>query len=535
MLDADYIIVGAGSAGCVVANRLSAQKQNTVTLIEAGGSDRQFWIQLPIGYGKTFYDKRVNWKYSTEPITAFNDRSSYWPRGKTLGGSSSINAMVYVRGQQRDFNDWEACGNPGWGANDVLPYFERIEAHSEHSSDEQSRLHITDPRNELHPLIDTWLDVATELGYEISKDFNRDRFEGLGHYHITTKDGRRNSTARAFLRPALGRPNLQLITHAHVIRVVFDGKKAIGMDYIQDNQLKSVRARREVILCAGAINTPQLLELSGVGDGALLQKFGIDVVSDNPAVGANLQDHIGVDYIYRSNVPTLNDVLTPLSGKIKVALRYLFARKGLLSLSVNQGGGFIRSNQNLTYPNLQLYFNPISYTRAPVGTRPLIKPDRFSAYILSVQPCRPTSRGTLHIQSPDPFVQPRIAPNYLATAEDTAEALEGCHLLRRLASTKVLSRITAEELTPGPEIQSDEQILDDFRNRADTIFHPVGTCAMGSDAQRCVVDGNLKVHGLQQLRVIDASIFPNLTSGNTNAPTLMVAEKGAEHILRDNP
>jgi len=532
VIDPDYIIVGAGSAGCTLANRLTKHNKHTVTLLEAGGSDKRFWIQVPIGYGKTFFDERVNWKYNTDPVPGLNDRVSYWPRGKVLGGSSSINAMVYVRGQANDFNDWAANGNQGWGAEDVLPYFERFEE-GYANLDSQDRLHVSDPRKDLHPLIQTWFDVGKEMQLPITSDFNREQFEGLGHYHITTKHGRRHSTARAFLKPALKRGNLALLTHAHVTRIRFDNKKAVGIDFIQDNQLKTLNAKREIILCGGAINSPQLLQLSGVGSAELLQQYSIDVIHHQPTVGKNLQDHIGINYYYRSRVPTLNDTLTPLTGKLRIGLQYLFSRRGVLSLSVNQGGGFVRSNSTVKQPNLQLYFSPLSYTKSAKGTRPLMHPDPFSAYILSFQPCRPSSRGFLNIQSPDPFTHPLIQPNYLSTNEDLAEVLEGCRLLRQLAATSALQKITQEEMQPGLKVQSDEALLQDFRTRADTVFHPIGTCAMGSDEARCVVDSKLRVHGLQQLRVVDASVFPNLTSGNTNAPTIMVAEKGAELILQD--
>lgn len=535
MSNPDFIIVGAGSAGCVLANRLSANGKHSVTLLEAGGTDKRFWIQLPIGYGKTFFDPKVNWKYTTNAVAGLNGRTSYWPRGKALGGSSSINAMVYIRGQARDFDDWAAQGNPGWSAAELMPYFEQFEdaAGYPNASAGSKDLHITDTLPDLHPLINTWFKAGEQAGYPTTKDFNRGTFEGIGYYRITTKHGRRHSTAQAFLEPARKRANLEVITHAHATRILFNGKQAEGVEYDHNGQLKHLKANREVIVCGGTINSPQLLQLSGVGDAALLNSLGIDVVIDKPSVGANLQDHIGINYYYKSRVPTLNDALTPISGKLKVSLQYLLKRRGILSLSVNQGGGFVRSNAAATHPNLQLYFNPISYTQAPAGKRPLMRPDPYSAYILSFQPCRPISRGYLKINSADPFKAPEIQPNYLSNNEDIADVLEGCHLMRALANTAALKEITSEELFPGPQVQSDEALLDDFKNRADTVFHPIGTCAMGNDISSCVVDHRLRVHGISGLRVIDASVFPNLTSGNTNAPTIMVAEKGAELILQD--
>lgn len=526
----DYLIVGAGSAGCLLANRLSADGRHQVTVLEAGGSDRRFWIQVPIGYGRTFYDERVNWCYETAPEPGLNGRRSYWPRGKVLGGSSSINAMVYIRGQRRDFDDWRDHGNPGWGADDVLPYFQRFEERAGLGGE----LHVHDPRAKLHPLVDTYLSATRSAGFKHTPDFNAfDSFEGTGTYHITTKAGRRHSTARAFLHPVSARDNLQVITHAHVTRVIFNGTKATGVEFERDGVLHRMDARREVILCGGAINSPQLLQLSGIGDADLLTGLDIPVLVNQPAVGANLQDHLGINYYFKSRVPTLNNDLNPWYGKLKAGLQYLINRGGHLSLSVNQAGGFVRTDSSLGAPNLQLYFTPISYTRAPEGTRPLMNPDPYPAFFLSFQPSRPTSRGSLRIRSTDPFEPPDISPNYLGTDEDIADALAGCRLMRELASQPALKDIILEELQPGPQAITDADLIEDFRARSDTVFHPVSTCIMGSDPARSVVGPDLKVHGVDGLRIIDASVFPNLTSGNTNAPTIMVAEKGADIILSE--
>lgn len=532
----DYVIVGAGSAGCVLANRLTANGRHRVLLIEAGGSDRRFWIRTPIGYGRTFYDNRVNWMYLTEPDPETNARVSYWPRGKVLGGSSSINAMVYIRGQPGDFDDWEAAGNPGWGWKHVLPYFQKAENNALGGGDLRGvggPIDVADASASMHPLCQVYLRGCAELGFEIVKDMNGPRNECVGLYQITTKNGVRASAATAYLRPAMGRPNLRVVTEAHTTRILFEGSKAVGVEYVRGGQTERALAGREVILSAGSANSPQLLQLSGVGPAALLRRHGIPVVKDMPAVGKNLQDHLGMDYLYRSRLPTLNDQLYPWHGKLRAGLRYVLTRRGPLSLSVNQGGGFIRTRSDLTRPNLQLYFSPVSYLKAPPGTRPLMNPDPYSAFLLGFSTCRPLSRGHIEIGSANPFAPPKIHPEYLTAPEDLAELLDGVRFMRKLAATPAMRSIIEAELKPGPEVQSEEELIEDIRKRCGTVFHPVGTCMMGADVARSVVDSRLRVHGLAGLRVIDASIFPNVTSGNTNAPTIMVAEKAADIVLAD--
>ena len=532
----DYVIVGAGTAGCVLADRLSADGKARVLLLEAGGSDRTIWIQLPIGYGRTFFDPRVNWMYDTEAIAALDGRASYWPRGKVIGGSGSINAMVHVRGQPHDFDDWAAAGNPGWGWSDVLPWFVKSEDHHHGASDWHGAggpQRVSDITDLAHPLCRTFVAAGEALGFAASPDFNGERSEGVGIFHFNTRKGRRASTANEYLRPALKRRNLELRTKAHATRILFEGKRAVGLEYRRGNRLEQVRATREVILSGGAINSPQLLMLSGIGPAPLLRSLGIDPVVDAPAVGQNLQDHLAVSYFYKTSVPTLNDVLSPLSGKIRAGLHYLLNRGGPLSMSVNQGGGFVRAAPDDPRVNLQLYFSPVSYTKSPLSARKLLNPDPFSAFLLSFNSCRPTSRGHLHIASPDPFAPPTIHPNYLATDRDLAEARTGCRLLRTLAATAPLADIIIEELVPGKHLHTDDDLLADFRARADTVYHPSSTCMMGPDAATAVVDARLRVHGVDGLRVVDASIFPTITSGNINAPTVMVAEKGAAMILED--
>jgi choline dehydrogenase len=531
MDDFDYIIVGAGTAGCVVANRLSANGRHKVLLLEAGGSDRRFWVQMPIGYGRTFNDPAVNWMYQADPDPALAGRQLFWPRGKVLGGSGSINALVYYRGLPADFDDWRALGNPGWGFSDVLPYFQRFEERTDARAHDGPAIHISDITADVHPLCQNFIDSCRACGFAMD-DFNDPQGEGVGIYQIMTKNGRRESTAKRYLHPALRRPNLSLRLHAQVLRVLFEKRRAVGASYCQAGHTLRATAKKAVILCGGAINSPQLLQLSGVGDGALLARHGIDLVAASPAVGRNLQDHLAVSYFYRSKVPTLNDVLLPLSGKIKVALRYLLSRRGPLAMSVNQAGAFIKSDPSQSRPNLQLYFNPISYTTQGLKRRQL-KPDPFSAFLLSFNACRPTSRGHIEIRSANPFEAPSIHPNSLATEEDVADVVAGVRLLRTLAATAPLSNYIESEMLPGSAQQSDAQLLQDFRQRAGTVFHPVSTCRMGPDPGSAVVDASLRVYGVEALRIIDASVFPTVTSGNTNAPTIMVAEKGAALIAAD--
>lgn len=535
MEEFDYVIVGAGTAGCVLASRLSEDGKSTVLLLEAGGSDRSIWIQMPIGYGRTFFDRRINWMYDTAPVPGLNGRTSYWPRGKVVGGSGSINAMVYVRGQPHDFNDWKAAGNPGWGWDDVQPFFKKSEDFDRYSAHHGrgGPQHVTDITPHVHPICHTFIEAAGSLSFPPTSDFNGNNPEGVGIYQINTRGGWRASTANAFLRPALKRPNLTLRTKAMATRILFDGKRATGVEFIARGATRQVKARREVILSGGSINSPQLLMLSGIGDPSQLQSVGITPILAARGVGRNLQDHLAVSYFYKTRTATLNDALHPALGKALAGIRYAFDRAGPLSMSVNQSGGFVRSSPDQPHVNLQLYFSPVSYTQTPLAARKLLNPDPFSAFLLSHNPCRPTSRGQLYLASANPAQHPVIQPNYLATEDDIAAVLAGNRLLRQIAHARPLADIITEEIVPGTAVDGDAAQLDDFRQRADTVYHPTSTCMMGPDPASAVVDHRLRVHGIQGLRVIDASVFPNITSGNTNAPTVMVAEKGAAMILED--
>ncbi len=533
----DYVIVGAGSAGCALAGRLSENGRFRVLLLEAGPSDRRFWLQVPIGYGKSFYDPRVNWMYASEPEPGLDGRRLYVPRGKVLGGSSTINAMVYIRGAAADFDRWEALGNPGWSWNDVLPVYRRLEDHDFGAGEYHGSggpLHVSDIEPAAHPLTRAFIKAGEEAGFPFNPDLNGRSIDGVGFFQINTAKGFRASAATAYLRPAQRRANLNILPNALATRIVLDGRRAIGVAYERHGRNFEVRAGTEVILAAGSINSPQLLELSGIGPPGLLKSCGIEVRHASPAVGQNLQDHACYDFVHRTNVASLNDELRPWMGKLRAGLKYVIRRKGPLALSLNQAGGFVRTQAALDHPDIQLYFSPLSYEQIPTGKRPLMSPDPFSGISMSASPCRPSSRGQVEIRSSDPHVSPAIRLNLLATEEDRNQMLRGARILRRLVSTPALGAMIAEELKPGPRVTSDEDFTADIRSRAYSVFHPVGTCRMGPDPGTSVVDHRLRVHGLSGLRIVDASIFPMITSGNTNAPAIMVGEKGADLLLEDS-
>lgn len=547
MSEFDYVIVGAGSAGCVLANRLSASGRHQVLLLEAGGTDKRFFVQMPIGYGKVYYDERVNWKYQTQPVPGLGGNRSYWPRGKVLGGSSSINAMVYVRGHPQDYNDW-ASDAPGWSWDDMAPVFRRMERWSRGEDAHRGAagpLTVTDIADQAHPLCDRYQQAGVELGLAINSDYNAQRMDGVCHYQITTDSGLRASSARAYLHPVKQRTSLQVRTRVLVTRICFDGRRASGVEYqCAAGKRHQVRARASVILCAGAVNSPQLLQLSGIGDAKQLQDLGISVQQHNAAVGAHLQDHIGADLVCRTSVPTLNQVLGPWHGKLRVGLDFLLRRRGPLTLSLNQAGGFVYVNngmlvnqpsaeQQQRQPDLQLFFSPVSYTRAPVNTRPLVHPDPFPGFLIGYNPCKPSSEGRITLASANPHDAPHIQPNYFDTEHDRALMLAGMRLMRRFNATPSLSSVIEEEVYPGKDVQDDEAMMAFLRDNAWTVFHPCGTCRMSKDSHDSVVDERLRVHGVDGLRVADASIFPSIPTGNTNAPSIAVGERAADLILED--
>ncbi len=532
----DFIIVGSGSAGSVLADKLSASGRFSVLVLEAGGTDRRFYVQMPLGYGKTFFDPAVNWNYKPEPDPGLGGNVDHWPRGKLLGGSSSINAMVWIRGAREDFDDWRDAGNPGWGYDDLLPGFKALEdneAGADRWRGTGGPLHITDTTSAVHPLTRRYLAAGQQAGLPLNPDFNGAAQEGVGTYQISTKGGRRMSAARAFLRPAMKRANVRVETNALASKILFEGKRAVGIEYLQNGNTKTARAGREVILSAGSINSPQLLQLSGVGPSALLKGLGIPVVHANENVGAHLQDHVGINYTFKGKVPTLNQILRPWWGKLLVGMQYILTRSGPLSLSMNHGGGFFRTDPAFSRPNMQLYFQAFSTVIPKSGERPILTPDPWPGFSIGLSNCRPSSRGEIMIRSSNPRDYPRIVANAYSTNADVDEMLAAVKFVRKIASMPAMAEIIAEEVLPGPSIQSDADLITDFRKRSGTVYHPVSTCRMGPEAGSTVVDPRLKVHGLEGLRVIDASIFPANITGNTNAASIMTGWKGAELVLED--
>ncbi len=528
-LEFDYVIVGAGSAGCVLANRLSADGRNSVLLLEAGPKDTNLWIHVPLGYGKLFKEKTVNWMYQTEPEPGLDGRTVFQPRGKVLGGSSSINGLLYVRGQHEDYDRWRQRGNAGWGYDDVLPYFRKAE-NQQRGADKYhgagGPLPVSDWRH-ADPLSEAFVVAAAQTGIPTNPDFNGASQEGAGFFQTTTQRGRRASTAYSYLRPAKNRSNLEVETSALAQRILFDGRRARAVEYRQGGALRTARARKEILVSSGAYNSPQLLQLSGVGPAELLKQHGIDIVLDAPGVGNDLQDHLQVRLVTRCSQPvTLNDILNHPVRRVMAGARYAAFRKGPLTIAAGTSGAFFKTNPRLATPDIQIHFLPFSTDR--MGE----KLHSFSAFSASVCQLRPESRGSLRIKSADPAVPPEIRINYLATETDRTAFIEGFKILRQILAAPALKPYAVDEILPGSKVTSDEDILAFCRQTGSTVYHPTSTCRMGNDPL-AVVDQRLRVRGIEGLRVVDASVMPDLMSGNTNAPTIMIAEKASDMILED--
>lgn len=530
-MDADFVVVGAGSAGCALASRLSQDGRHRVILLEAGGRDRNPWIHIPVGYFRTMGNPATDWQYRTEADEGIAGRSIPWPRGRVLGGSSSINGLLYVRGQAEDYDGWAQLGNTGWGWDDVLPVFRR----SEHwkgapASDDRGQAGplSVQPSRIKRDVVDRWVDAAVAAGYPRNADYNSGDQEGVGYFQLTMDGGRRCSSAVAYLKPARGRNNLEVVSNAQAQRILIEDGRAVGVVAQVGDAERVFRARGEVILCSGAIGSPQLLMLSGIGAGEELSRFGIEVVSDRRGVGKNLQDHLQARPVFKTDLSTINVETNSIFKQAGIALQYALTQRGPMTMAASLGTGFLKTEPHLATPDIQFHIQPFSADTPAEGPHP------FSAFTASVLQLRPESAGHLELTSPVAGDHPAIHPNYLATDTDCRTLVKGIQIARKIAAHAPLNAHVTEEHAPGPQVAADDEeaILDWARRTAVTIYHPTGTCKMGLD-EMAVVDPRLRVYGVGGLRVADASIMPRIVSGNTNAPAIMIGEKASDMILED--
>ena len=524
----DYIIVGAGSAGCVIANRLSENPDVSVALIEAGGWDWNPWIHIPVGYFKTMHNPATDWLYETQADPGLNGRSLKWPRGKVIGGSSSINGLLYVRGQSQDYDHWRQLGNTGWGWDDVLPLFKKSETRLGGDDETRGRsgpLTVSEA-NLKWPICDAWLEAAQAAGYPLNPDYNGREQEGVNYFQLTTRNGWRCSSAKAYLQPVKNRKNLTIFTNAHTEQVLFEDSRATGVRIQKSGGAQNIFARRETIVSAGAIGSPQILMLSGIGDASHLKQTGIEPVHHSPDVGKNLQDHLQIRLVYRCKDPTLNDMVRTLAGRLKIAMEYAMTRSGPMSMAASLVAGFMKTRPELATPDIQFHVQPWSANSPGEGVH------NFSGFTASVCQLRPESRGEIRLRTNNPLDHPDIHSNYLATQVDCDTAVAATKVARQIAGKEPLASSIASEYAPGIEVTGDAGLLEWARNSATTIYHPTSTCRMGQD-DRAVVDEKLKVRGIEALRVADASIMPQIVSGNTNAPAIMIGEKAAQLILQE--
>ena len=529
----DYIIIGAGSAGCVLADKLSADGSHSVLLLESGPSDDRFWIKAPIGYGMSFYDRDVNWRFSTAPEPGLDGRKLYWPRGRVLGGSSSINALVYHRGVAADYDDWAAAGNPGWDYQSVKPIFDSFEQMvdaKDRIKNAAGKLTVSDPSSSLHPMKEDFFDMCAQSQVPFDRTPSQSG-EGISSYLITTRNGKRCSSAVAFLRPALKRKNLTVMTNIDAERILFRENRASSVLCRYKGAQITFSANREIILSAGAVKSPQLLQVSGIGPGKVLRNAGVTVKMEHPHVGMNMQDHLGINYYFKANKPTMNNVLGRWPGRIMAGIEYVLRKTGPLSLSVNQIGGLVKTDPSLDVADAQIYANPVSYQIKFHNERPLLKPDKFPGFILGFNSCRPASAGRITITSEKASTPPEILGNYMTHQKDIDDVVKMARFVGQLQNTPAIQQILSASPDTPLDQMSDDDIVADFKERCGTIFHPSCTCRMGTSVENSVVNSDLKVHDIDGLRVVDASVFPNITSANINAPTIMVAHKAAQSIL----